>query len=155
MAKIQVGVLGATGMIGQRFIQLLEEHPMFEIAGLYASERSEGKRLEDVIKVRDHEFRSEVLEMRIEQLKVSQVPGMPCRVLRPALRYAGEFESQLAQAGTAVVQRCEPSMEEMCPCSYLSATPTTSSWRRNRPPSKMEASLSPMPTAPPPGSPFP
>ena len=45
MAKIQVAVLGATGNIGQRFIQLLEDHPYFEIQGLYASERSEGKKL--------------------------------------------------------------------------------------------------------------
>lgn len=56
MSKIKVAVLGATGMIGQRFIQLLEDHPWFEIGGLYASERSEGKRLTDVLKVRDHQF---------------------------------------------------------------------------------------------------
>ena len=42
-AKIPVGVLGATGMVGQRFIQLLERHPWFEVAWVGASERSSGK----------------------------------------------------------------------------------------------------------------
>ncbi len=53
MAKVKVAVLGATGMIGQRFVQLLEDHPYFEMEGLYASERSEGKRLAEVLKVKD------------------------------------------------------------------------------------------------------
>ncbi|ADG12777.1 aspartate-semialdehyde dehydrogenase [Methanocaldococcus infernus ME] len=42
--KIKVGVLGATGMVGQRFIQFLAEHPMFELTTLAASERSAGKK---------------------------------------------------------------------------------------------------------------
>lgn len=41
--KIRVGILGATGTVGQRFIQLLEHHPWFEITALAASDRSEGK----------------------------------------------------------------------------------------------------------------
>lgn len=44
---INVGVLGATGMVGQRFINLLDQHPEFEITALTASERSAGKRYED------------------------------------------------------------------------------------------------------------
>jgi aspartate-semialdehyde dehydrogenase len=42
-AKIPVGILGATGTVGQRFIQLLEHHPWFEVAWVGASERSSGK----------------------------------------------------------------------------------------------------------------
>ncbi len=41
--KLRVGILGATGMVGQRFIQLLENHPQFEITALAASDRSQGK----------------------------------------------------------------------------------------------------------------
>src|SRR6266700_2312580 len=41
--KFRVGILGATGMVGQRFIQLLENHPQFEITALAASDRSQGK----------------------------------------------------------------------------------------------------------------
>ena len=43
MAKIAVGILGATGAVGQRFIQLLADHPWFEIGELAASDRSAGK----------------------------------------------------------------------------------------------------------------
>ncbi|HEY0430601.1 MAG TPA: aspartate-semialdehyde dehydrogenase [Pyrinomonadaceae bacterium] len=41
--KFRVGILGATGMVGQRFVQLLENHPQFEITALAASDRSQGK----------------------------------------------------------------------------------------------------------------
>ncbi len=41
--KYPIGILGATGMVGQRYIQLLENHPWFEITWLAASDRSSGK----------------------------------------------------------------------------------------------------------------
>jgi aspartate-semialdehyde dehydrogenase len=41
--KHNVGILGATGMVGQRFIQLLENHPWFQVTWLAASDRSSGK----------------------------------------------------------------------------------------------------------------
>lgn len=41
--KVNVGILGATGTVGQRFISLLEDHPFFVVAALGASERSAGK----------------------------------------------------------------------------------------------------------------
>ena len=44
---VNVGILGATGMVGQRFIQLLDKHPDFEITALTASSKSAGKRYED------------------------------------------------------------------------------------------------------------
>ena len=43
MEKLKVGIIGATGMVGQRFITLLEDHPYFEITALIASPRSAGK----------------------------------------------------------------------------------------------------------------
>ena len=45
--KLRVGVLGATGMVGQRFVTLLEGHPWFEVVLLAASERSAGKTYEE------------------------------------------------------------------------------------------------------------
>jgi aspartate-semialdehyde dehydrogenase len=45
--KLRVGILGATGMVGQRFIQLLEDHPQFEITALAASDRSQGKTFQE------------------------------------------------------------------------------------------------------------
>ncbi len=50
--KLKVGILGATGMVGQRFITLLAEHPWFEIKALAASPRSAGKRYEDAVGAR-------------------------------------------------------------------------------------------------------
>ena len=43
MRKIRATVLGATGMVGQRFARLLEGHPWFEVTGLVGSERSAGR----------------------------------------------------------------------------------------------------------------
>lgn len=48
MSKILVGILGVTGTVGQRFIQLLESHPLFEVGAIGASPRSEGKEYKDV-----------------------------------------------------------------------------------------------------------
>src|SRR5207302_7676908 len=42
-ARLRTGILGATGVVGQRFIQLLENHPQFEVTALAASDRSRGK----------------------------------------------------------------------------------------------------------------
>ncbi len=49
MEKFRVGVLGATGMVGQRFLTLLENHPWFEVAVVAASPRSAGKTYEDAV----------------------------------------------------------------------------------------------------------
>ena len=47
--KLRVGILGATGMVGQRFISLLENHPWFEVVTVAASPRSEGKTYEEAV----------------------------------------------------------------------------------------------------------
>ena len=47
--KLRVGILGATGMVGQRFISLLDNHPWFLVVAVAASERSAGKRYEDAV----------------------------------------------------------------------------------------------------------
>ncbi|MBE5960018.1 MAG: aspartate-semialdehyde dehydrogenase [Lachnospiraceae bacterium] len=49
MNKLRVGILGATGMVGQRFISLLENHPWFEVVTVAASERSAGKTYEEAV----------------------------------------------------------------------------------------------------------
>ena len=103
MSKIKVAVLGATGMIGQRFIQMLEDHPYFEIEGLYASERSEGKRLGDVLKVRDHVYLDDTMDRKIETMDIAKISkcarvafsGIPSDL-------AGPTETQLAESGVAV-----------------------------------------------------
>ena len=52
MKKYKVGILGATGMVGQRFVELLAAHPWFEIAVLAASSRSAGKTYGEAVKGR-------------------------------------------------------------------------------------------------------
>jgi len=52
MAKIKAGVLGATGAVGQRFIEGLKNHPWFELTSLAASERGAGKRYRDAARWR-------------------------------------------------------------------------------------------------------
>ncbi len=103
MSKIQVAVLGATGMIGQRFIQMLEDHPYFEIEGLYASERSNGKKLSEVLKVRDHVYLDETMDRKIETMDISRI-SKSCRVAFSGIPsdLAGPTETELAQAGVAV-----------------------------------------------------
>ncbi|MGD1059901.1 MAG: aspartate-semialdehyde dehydrogenase [Methanomassiliicoccales archaeon] len=103
MRKMQVAVLGATGMIGQRFVQMLEDHPWFEIHGLYASERSEGKRLSEVVKVKDYGFMPETMARKVEQIDVKKI-AKNCRVAFSGLpsEIAKDYESSLADAGVAV-----------------------------------------------------
>ncbi len=52
MAKLRAGIIGATGMVGQRFITLIENHPYFEITALAASPSSAGKKYGDAVKGR-------------------------------------------------------------------------------------------------------
>ena len=103
MNKTHVAVLGATGMIGQRFVQMLEGHPYFEIEGLYASERSGGKKLRDVLKVRDHCFMDETLEREIEVMDLEKISSA-ARVAFSGIpsELAGHTESTLAESGVAV-----------------------------------------------------
>jgi aspartate-semialdehyde dehydrogenase len=71
MAKIKVGVLGATGMVGQRFISLLEYHPWFEVSCVAASPKSAGKVYEEAVKNR-WVMHSEIPE-KIKKLAVKRV----------------------------------------------------------------------------------
>ncbi|MBQ4033809.1 MAG: aspartate-semialdehyde dehydrogenase, partial [Paludibacteraceae bacterium] len=49
MKKYKVGVIGATGMVGQRFVTLISQHPWFELTEVAASRRSAGKTYEDAV----------------------------------------------------------------------------------------------------------
>ena len=49
MEKLKVGILGATGMVGQRFITLLDNHPWFHVVTVAASPRSAGKTYEEAV----------------------------------------------------------------------------------------------------------
>jgi aspartate-semialdehyde dehydrogenase len=101
--KTPVGILGATGTVGQRFIQLLEQHPWFEVAWLAASDRSAGKSYAEAAKWN----LSTPLPERIARMTVS--PAAPDssapRLIFAALdaKAAREIEPAFAAAGHAVV----------------------------------------------------
>ncbi len=100
--KIAVGILGATGVVGQRFIQMLEHHPWFEVAWLAASDRSAGQSYGDAARWR---LKTPVPE-RVRKMTVSNaVPDGGPRVIFAALDagIAREMEPQFAAAGCAVV----------------------------------------------------
>lgn len=100
--KIPVAILGATGAVGQKFIQLLEKHPWFRIAHLCASERSVGKRYQDAV----HWLMETPLQREIGEMIVQPChPPFSCQLLFSALdaSVAGEIESACAHAGAIVV----------------------------------------------------
>ncbi len=100
--KIAVGILGATGVVGQRFIQMLEDHPWFEVAWLAASDRSAGQAYGEAARWR---LKTPIPE-RIKKMPVSNAgPDGAPRVIFAALDagIARELEPQFAAAGCAVV----------------------------------------------------
>ncbi|HVC48500.1 MAG TPA: aspartate-semialdehyde dehydrogenase [Terracidiphilus sp.] len=100
--KLPIGILGATGMVGQRFIQLLEHHPWFEVAWLAASDRSSGKPYGEAARWR----LDTPLPERIARIAVSAAePGGTPRIIFAALdaAIAREMEPRFADAGCAVV----------------------------------------------------
>jgi aspartate-semialdehyde dehydrogenase len=100
--KIPVGILGATGVVGQRFIQMLERHPWFEVAWLAASDRSEGKSYAEAARWRlKTPIPSAVAAMRVSPA----IPDGAPRVIFAALDagIAAELEPRFADAGCAVV----------------------------------------------------
>jgi aspartate-semialdehyde dehydrogenase len=100
--KIPVGILGATGVVGQRFVQLLENHPWFEVAWLAASDRSEGKPYSEATRWRlKTSMPAKVAAMRVSAAAPEGAPRVIFAALDTAI--ATEMEPKFAQAGCAVV----------------------------------------------------
>jgi len=102
-SKIPVGILGATGTVGQRFIQLLHEHPWFEITWLAASDRSAGKAYAEAVKWN----LATPIPANIAAMKVSAAApdGTTPKLVFAALdaTAAQQIEPAFAEAGHAVV----------------------------------------------------
>jgi aspartate-semialdehyde dehydrogenase len=101
-AKIPVGILGATGIVGQRFVQMLEHHPWFEVAWLAASDRSEGRSYGEAARWR----MKTPMPARVAGMRVSQAgPDTAPKVIFAALdaSIAADLEPRFADAGCAVV----------------------------------------------------
>ncbi len=100
--KYPIGILGATGMVGQRFIQLLENHPWFEVAWLAASDRSSGKPYGEAAKWRlDTPLPERIAGMIVSPAEPEGAPKIIFASVDAAT--AREMEPQFAAAGCAVV----------------------------------------------------
>lgn len=101
--KIQVGVLGATGMVGQSFVKFLEGHPWFELTMVGASDRSAGKLYSDATSWRlDGSMPAAVAGLTVSECKPAA--GMPKLVFSAMdAAVATEIERDFAQAGHLVV----------------------------------------------------
>lgn len=100
--KLRAGILGATGTVGQRFIQLLEHHPQFEVSALAASDRSQGKQYVDACSWRlAGEMPESVRALTVQ----SPEPPLDCDLIFSSLPgdIAREAEGNFAKAGYPVI----------------------------------------------------
>ncbi|HKF54609.1 MAG TPA: aspartate-semialdehyde dehydrogenase, partial [Blastocatellia bacterium] len=100
--KIPVGVLGATGAVGQKFVKLLENHPWFEISEVAASDRSAGKKYREAANWRQY---SPIPGSITGKLVKPCEPHLDCQVVFSGLdsSVAGEVEENFARAGYIVL----------------------------------------------------
>ena len=102
MNKIRVGVLGATGAVGQRFVQLLAGHPWFELVAVAASERSAGRSYAEACSWKlDVPMPAAAGTLVVQPAE----PGLQCHVVFSALdaAVAGPVEEAFAAAGYGVL----------------------------------------------------
>src|SRR5215831_8752618 len=104
--KFRAGVLGATGIVGQRLVQLLATHPWFELSEVAASERSSGKKYSESVKWHLNEpIPSAAADLVVKGLE----PTLDCDFVFSALdsSVAGPAEEDFARAGYPVVSNCK------------------------------------------------
>jgi aspartate-semialdehyde dehydrogenase len=100
--KYSIGILGATGMVGQRYIQLLENHPWFEVVWIAASDRSSGKTYGEAAKWRlDTPLPERIAKMTVAPAEPEGAPKVIFASVDAA--FARELEPRFAAAGCAVV----------------------------------------------------
>jgi aspartate-semialdehyde dehydrogenase len=117
--RIPVGLLGATGAVGQRFVERLADHPWFELTAVAASERSLGKSYGEAARWR----LSSPLPERVASMRLSPPDAdLPCRIVFSALdaAAAGELEPACARQGKWVFSnasafRMEPDVPLLIP----------------------------------------
>src|ERR1700693_4546937 len=140
MERRKVGILGATGMVGQRFIQLLSNHPWFEIAWLAASDRSAGKTYGEACRWKlDTPLPARIAAMTVQPNVPEGCVGELPKIIFAALDadIARELEPKFAAAGCAVISnssafRMVPDVPLVVPEVNADHLPLieTQSWRR-------------------------
>jgi aspartate-semialdehyde dehydrogenase len=100
--KIPVGVLGATGMVGQHFVKFLQNHPLFELTWAGASDRSSGKKYRDATSWRlEGAMPEAVAGLTVEDCKPGNAPKLVFSATDSSV--ATEIEQAFARAGHTVV----------------------------------------------------
>jgi len=118
---INVGVLGATGAVGQRFVQQLADHPWFNLKTLTASDRSAGKLYRDVVNWRlDSPFPENFGDIRISPTTTASLKDVDLVFSALPAEIAGGVETMCADAGIAVCSnasshRMEKEYSAHCP----------------------------------------
>ncbi|HEY2435015.1 MAG TPA: aspartate-semialdehyde dehydrogenase [Vicinamibacterales bacterium] len=106
MDRIDVGILGATGTVGQQFIALLADHPWFRVTWLAASERSAGKRYGDLAWRQPAALPTDVARLEVVAIDaVKQAPAILFSALDSSV--AGEAETAYAESGRLVVSNAK------------------------------------------------
>ena len=100
--KIQVGILGGTGMVGQHFVKFLQNHPWFDLTWLGASDRSAGKKYRDAAQWHlGGETPASVADIVVEECKPGNAPQLVFSATDAGV--ATEIEQAFAKAGHVVV----------------------------------------------------
>jgi aspartate-semialdehyde dehydrogenase len=117
--KIDVGILGATGMVGQHFIKFLQDHPWFNVVWLGASDRSAGKKYREAAQWHLGGVTPDaVADIVVEECKPGNAPKLLFSAMDASV--ATEIEREFAQAGHVVVSnsknhRMEPDVPLLVP----------------------------------------
>jgi aspartate-semialdehyde dehydrogenase len=103
---LRVGILGATGAVGQIFVQLLADHPWFNVTALAASERSAGRSYREAVNwIGKHPIPPPIADMTVQPTE----PGIECDFVFSGLSssVAGDVERAFAEAGYPVISNAK------------------------------------------------
>ncbi|WP_393971152.1 aspartate-semialdehyde dehydrogenase [Oxyplasma meridianum] len=103
MEKRNAVILGASGLVGQRFCQMLSNHPYFNVIGLFGGWASDGKKLSDVLKLPDYCIpQSDLLSETINQLDIEKVKRIDPDIVFSALPNDLAMEAELELASHSI-----------------------------------------------------
>ena len=108
MHSFNVGILGATGAVGQKFIRLLEDHPWFTIKTLGASERSAGKKYKKAAHwIEPTEMPEAIGDLEVRACEAEQFSEVDLVFSGLDSSVAGEIEKKFAEAGIPVISNAK------------------------------------------------
>ena len=100
MDKIPAAIFGASGMVGQRFVSMLQGHPQIDLVAVYSSEKSKGKRISEIWKLQDTLHNDDFANMKLEKLDVEDAAKRKIKIAFGAIpaELARKIEADAAAA---------------------------------------------------------